>query len=300
MLFSRLKSFTRDYFTLTSRERRGALVLAGIIIIQILAMLWINFLQPPDPIPVEVYNAAADEFPTETKTHAFTSFPSRESEFKKETVKEFFPFDPNTITDESWMQLGLSGKQVSVIRNYLRKGGRFRKKEDLSKMYCISVEEYRTLEPYISIIKSIPNKDSTYHQQRSFKKQQMIVELNSTDTLLLQELPLVGAGRARMIYRYREKLGGFYSVEQLREVFTIDSSVYAALLPFVNVDATRIRKFSVNNDSINHPYISRKQATILSAYRKQHGNFKDISDLQKVSLPDDQFLLKIARYATFE
>jgi DNA uptake protein ComE-like DNA-binding protein len=172
-------------------------------------------------------------------------------------------------------------------------------------MYCISPGKYKMLEPYI-FVSEIKQSNDTLSARKSNpdsyrdKKHSVMVELNSADTLVLQQLPLVGAGRARMIFRYREKLGGFYSVEQLREVYTIDSSVYTALLPHVKVDATLLRKFNINRDSISHPYIPRKIGAILTAYRKQHGNFKDISDLQQVSLPDDQLPVKIAPYVTFE
>ncbi len=300
MFFSKLKSFTRDYFTLTSRERRGAMVLAFIIILQICALGWMHFIKSPEPPDIEIFNAETEAFLNETGTSATTPPTSRESAEKKIPERQLFPFDPNTISDNEWEKLGLTKKQIAVIRNYLRKGGRFRDKESFSKMYCISVEEYKTLEPYISIstIKQIP--DNEAKQNPYTKKQTVIVELNSADTLLLQELPLVGPGRARMIFRYREKMGGFYSVEQLREVFTIDSTVYNALLPHIRVDSRLIRKFNINSDSLSHPYIGKKLAGILLAYRKQHGNFKDISDLQKVSLPDDQLPDKIAPYVSFE
>ena len=298
MFFVKLKSFLRDYFTLTSRERKGALMLAFIIVIQVCALIWIHHLSPPEAPEISVYKMEIDAF-TE---HANDSTPLLQTSTNKNSeVREPFEFDPNIIDDKQWMDLGLSEKQIAVIRNYLRKGGRFRDKEGFSKMYCISAEEYKRLEPYILINetkKETGSKNDIFKLQHEHKI--TIIELNSADTLQLQELPLVGAGRARMIYRYREKLGGFYSVSQLREVFTIDSITFQAIEPHATVNSALIRKINMNSDSLSHPYISKKTVSVLIAYRKQHGNFKDISDLQRINLPGDQIWLKVAPYMAFE
>ena len=60
-------------------------------------------------------------------------------------------FDPNELPADEWKKLGLEDRQIKVIMNYLNKGGRFRVKQDLAKMYSISEQEYRILEPYIAI-----------------------------------------------------------------------------------------------------------------------------------------------------
>ncbi|MBK7971685.1 MAG: helix-hairpin-helix domain-containing protein [Bacteroidetes bacterium] len=65
--------------------------------------------------------------------------------------ERLFDFDPNTITDEEWQALGLSEKQIRIIRNYLNKGGRFRKKEDVASIYGIQPALYERLEPHIKI-----------------------------------------------------------------------------------------------------------------------------------------------------
>ncbi len=65
-----------------------------------------------------------------------------------------FPFNPNTITLDSLQLLGFSKKQALTIIHYREKGGRFRRKEDFSKMYTVSREKYLELEPYIIIPKT--------------------------------------------------------------------------------------------------------------------------------------------------
>jgi len=65
-----------------------------------------------------------------------------------------FPFNPNTLTLDSLQLLGFSKKQALTIIHYREKGGRFRRKEDFSKMYTVSQEKYLELEPYIIIPKT--------------------------------------------------------------------------------------------------------------------------------------------------
>ena len=199
------------------------------------------------------------------------------------------------------MDFGLSEKQVNVIRNYLNKGGRFRNKEGVSKMYCISPGLFQQLEPYIEIpadtsVNSAPAKNNRFSTQTEIG----LIELNSADTLELIQLPQVGAGRARMIYRYRERLGGFVKMEQLLEVFTIDSTVFAEMLPYCKLDVKNIRRINVNSDSLTHPYLSKQVIKALVAYRTQHGNFNDINSLRQVTFIDDQILSKLVPYLAFE
>jgi len=293
MFNKKLNSFLRDYFTLTSRERGGALTLASLIIIQMGVLLWMNF-RPLSQMPeVKKHALLIKEFEASKRAGN-----SSENLTKKTETKNLFPFDPNTITDDQWQQLGMSEKQTAVIRNYLRKGGRFRKKEDVAKMFVISESQYKELEPFIQI----ENSTATIHPGKEIKKEKkpVLIELNTADTLQLATLPLIGPGRARMIFKYREALGGFHQTEQLLEVFTIDSTVVEALRSHLIIDQEKIRKLSLNTDSIRHPYLTRKQAHVIVAFRKQHGNFRGLEDVNKVTVLNDETIRKLAPYLVFE
>jgi len=294
MFNKKLKSFLRDYFTLTSRERGGALTLASVIIIQIGILFWMKF-RDPAPFPeVEKHAVLLKKF--EYSKQQKEKF-NRESHASADI--KLFPFNPNTVTDQQWQQLGMSEKQTSVIRNYLNKGGRFRKKEDVAKMYVISENQFRKLEPYIQI-DDLP--ESTHHPAKEFKKERTIVpvEINTADTFQLATLPLIGPGRARMIFKYREALGGFYSEQQILEVFSLDSSVIETIRPHIIINQEKIRKLNLNTDSLKHPYLTRKQSMIISSFRKQHGNFKGLEDVRRVTVLNDETIRKLAPYLVFE
>ena len=72
---------------------------------------------------------------------------------RQQRKMESFPFDPNAVTLEELVRLGLSERQAQSILNYREKGGRFRSKEDFKKMYVVSDSLYERLEPFIDIPK---------------------------------------------------------------------------------------------------------------------------------------------------
>jgi DNA uptake protein ComE-like DNA-binding protein len=209
-------------------------------------------------------------------------------------------FNPNTITDAQWMAMGLSQKQVRIIRNYLHKGGSFESKETLSKIYGISSEMYLKLAPYISIPEELSDKKEHFKNKPKSKKVITPINLNNADTIQLAELPLVGPGRARMIYKYREALGGFYDLKQLLEVFTIDSVTLKEIAPFLFIDTLLIRKININSELAKHPYLSKQTSRIIQEYRKQHGAIRGIKELAIITQIDHEMYSKLVPYVAFE
>ncbi|MBX5437995.1 MAG: helix-hairpin-helix domain-containing protein [Thermoflavifilum sp.] len=227
---------------------------------------------------------------------------------------ELFYFDPNQATLEDWLRLGIPAHTAQVILHYREKGGRFRKKEDLLKIYGLRQADYQRLAPYIRIPdqaqKRLMRHDSTQvlqagsvFQHNQSKKQlpaQQKVELNSADTLLLMQLPGIGPAFARHIIRYRERLGGFYSVAQLTEVPSLPDSIVSRILPRVEVDTSLLRPLDLNKAQIGelatHPYVGYALARLIIAYREQHGPYRDIADLQKLVLVNEQIYRKLVHY----
>jgi competence protein ComEA len=296
MFFDKLKSFTRDYFTLTSRERKGALSLGVLIILQSGYIYYLNYFSDAGYAEFSKLKVSAIQL-EEIQNKAAEKKESLNNENVPLTISNQ-PFDPNLISEKEWLSYGLTVKQASIIKNYINKGGRFRKKGDLAKMYCISETLFNKLSPLIVFTEI--EKRAVYASPRRETKKVVMVNLNVADTIELEKLPLVSAGRARMIYKYRESLGGFHDIKQLMEVFTIDSTVFNALKPLLIVDSTLVRKINVNSDELRHPYISKTLAYAIKAYRRQHGNFKDIIELRKLALVDDQLYGKLAPYVVIE
>jgi competence protein ComEA len=237
---------------------------------------------------------------------------------------KLFYFDPNLVGLDEWMRMGLSQKQAAAILKYVEKGGRFRKAEDLKKMYTISPEKYQEISKYVTIkaaaVKSIkdenvlpsvilrpyPINNSNEVNSKVAKypvKPAVMVELNGADSAKLDDIRGIGPAFALRILTYRERLGGFVNKEQLLEVFGLDSLKYAEIKNQVRVDPVSVRKININTATVeqyrNHPYLRFKQINAIIQYRKQHGNYSNIADLAKVVVIPPETIAGLAPYLTF-
>ena len=219
---------------------------------------------------------------------------------------DYFEFDPNGLSNEQWLRLGLSQKQITVIYNYEAKGGRFYKKEDLKKIYSITTRQYEQLEPYIRIsdLRVAHRGDSVRAKYKVASKYDKVnevqIELNSVDSLRLESISGIGPVLASRIIRFRNRLGGFYSVKQLGEVYGIDSLKFERLKERFIIDDDLIQKIDLNKatfeDLKRHPYLSYKQMNAIIQFRRQHGFFKSIDDLKKIAILNEEIIRKIEAY----
>lgn len=206
-----------------------------------------------------------------------------------------FPFNPNTMTEEEGLRMGLTERQVSNILNYRAKGGKFYVKSDLGKLYTISEEEFAQLEPYIvlpEVQRNTSNKSTAkkkeeqkgWESKPAIKKTIPIVDLNTVDSTTLVELPQIGGYMALRILAFRDKLGGFVDKEQLRDVKGMDSTRFATIEPYINIGVAETRKIDVNRDDfktlVSHPYLSYEQVKRIFNQREKRGMIKDWAQLE--------------------
>lgn len=209
-----------------------------------------------------------------------------------------FPFNPNTMTEEEGLQMGLSDRQVHNIINYRNSGGHFYSKKDLGKLYSISESDFEQLEPFIVLpevsrdTRASREKAKTKETKndaetpKPVKKEIPIVDINSVDSATLVELPQIGSFTAGRIIEYREKLGGFIQLEQLHEVKGVDSARYATILPYLRLENVEIQQLDVNRSDfktlVNHPYLSYNQVKAIVNHREKKGMIKNWTQLQTV------------------
>ena len=151
-------------------------------------------------------------------------------------------------------------------------------------------------------VKNVPTQKNIFKKHTYTKSKLLKIEINSADTLAFQKLPQIGPFYAKKICKYRQLLGGFYSIKQLNEVYGIDSNRYALIESHVFVDTTLVVRRNINNldekELKKHPYISSNLARVINNYVLQHGNFKTIDDLYKIHLIDSHKFRKIVPYFT--
>ncbi|MBL7138646.1 MAG: helix-hairpin-helix domain-containing protein [Bacteroidales bacterium] len=131
-----------------------------------------------------------------------------------------------------------------------------------------------------------------------------IIELNRADTLDLQRLYGIGPAFARRITGYRAKLGGFISIDQLLEVYGMDSARYMGIRKHLTVDTSIIDRMNLNSISfkelIYHPYMPYELAKEIALYRKKHKGIKFPGELSGMKSMDSVTFLKLRPYISFE
>ena len=210
---------------------------------------------------------------------------------------------------EGWQKLGLRDKTISTIQNYLSKGGKFRKAEDLQRIYGLFPNEFERIAPYIKIEPAVEKnnqKEFTDRQPtenppvKTYTSRYTVVDINLADTTALIALPGIGSKLATRIIAFRDKLGGFYSVNQVGETFGLPDSTFQKIKQYLKLENGSVRKININTASVDelksHPYIRYSLANPIVAYRNQHGIFTKVEDIKKVMVVTEEVYSKIAPY----
>ena len=219
------------------------------------------------------------------------------------TAINFHPFDPNVLTEKEFVRLGLSAFISRRLVHFREKGGVFYKKEDLLKIYGIDSSWYARAKPWIAIASKVPEPKETFVVKKKVAEE--FVDINTADSLQLIKVFGIGPSLSKRIRTFRARLGGFVSLEQLREVYGLDSSVVKEMKKkFFIANNYQPNKINLNTsdlkDLLKHPYIRWNEGQAILTYRLQHGNYASISDLHGIQLLTPAWIEKITPYLTLE
>ncbi len=213
-------------------------------------------------------------------------------------------FDPNTIAKEELLSFGLPEKIVNRVIKFRNAGGKFRSPEDLKKIYGMKEEWVTQLLSWMEIIKpkKIDPETINFIKKKVPKKENPITDINQASFEDWQNLSGIGPYYADKIMGYREKLGGFASVDQILETNGLPDSVKQSILPALRL-SNIFRKIKINNaptkEMAMHPYLTWKEANAIFKYRKNHGSFESRTDLEKVLALKPDLIERIAPYLDF-
>lgn len=304
----RLINSIREQFELTHNEAKSALIFFVIILVNIL--LYYSYssstITKQSEILIKDYGESVLPEVVDKKSK-WVDYKSKK-DYKKNVEK--FNFDPNTATEDQLTRLGFPKYLSKTILNYRSKGGKFKFKEDLLKIYSMKPDLYSDVENLVLLPSKLDKKVTDFEEQRVFaepkttaftKKSISITkfDLNKADTSQLMQIKGIGRVFASRIIKYRDILGGFHSVDQVGETYGIDPMVLPELKK-VAILGTQVKKIKINElENFKHPYLKYNQVKVIVAYRKQHGNFKNASDLKEIKILDDVTILKIEPYLEF-
>jgi competence protein ComEA len=312
------------YFNFTKKYRRGTLLLLAIIVAFVILPFFYPFLFPPRVVNSTAFaeqikqlkiNDSSDnkkkqpKFADESETYPGEqpkkAFASNEDE-KPLTHTSLFVFDPNTLSEKGWQQLGLSAKAAASIRKYIDKGGKFRQPEDIKKIWALRPADIERLLPYVKIASNSPVTETpataiSYTAPAPKQYVKTIVDINTADTTAFIALPGIGGGYAKRIIAFREKLGGFYNISQVAETYGLPDSTFKKIQPQLSIAPNFVlKKINLNTATLDvlkaHPYIRYQMANAIVQYRHQHGNFTQLDQLKNINLITEDAYEKIKHY----
>lgn len=224
-----------------------------------------------------------------------------ESNVKTVSLRISKNFDPNIISVQEMIAFGMPRFLAERIEKYRSKGGKFKQKEDLAKIYDMDAALYQQLEPFIELPENVTV--TKFESKENIAKAKTIerFDINKADTTQLITLKGIASKRAQYIINYREKLGGFFDINQIKEVRGLDSVAVDEILKYSYVQSPVLKKIAINQtDDFKHLYLKPWVAKAIVAYRKEHGNFKEIEELKKVKLIDEKTYNNIKPYISLE
>jgi competence ComEA-like helix-hairpin-helix protein len=217
---------------------------------------------------------------------------------KKEIILK--EFDPNHANKDDLISLGFKAWQAENIIKYRNRGGIFKTPEDLEKIYGLDDELIETVKPFVRIdIENIPEVKESFNE-----KQNISILLNSADEIELQKINGIGPSYSKRIVEYRNKLGGYINIEQLKEVYGITPELYNQIKDYFIIETQSINKININTADfktlITHPYINQENTKTILNYREFSGTINSFDDLLKQKAITQEFYDKVSPYICTE
>ena len=303
-----MKKKREKIFLLTEEQWLGLLIL-GVIIAG--TMVGMKYLQPADEPTILVEDSIKTDFKDYQVKQDSLYKAKWKKTYKRDTIAiRMQMFDPNTVDSMTLLHLGFKPWQAKNMLKYRAKGGKYRKKEDLKKLYGMTDSMYLALTPYIyikdSIVVDSARIDSVHTDSLpkwNSTKKDTILNLRTADTTELKLIRGIGSYRAKMIVRYREQLGGYARVEQIMEARGMDKVIADSILPHFYIDSVVVNKIPINHIRPEvlqrHPYLNFEQAKAIYEYRRKHIRIKSAEELKKIKGLSPTDIEKILIYLDF-
>ncbi len=305
-----MKRIMKEYFTFSKKERIAVIILFCLIAAFLAAPY---FLEKEKQKPI--IDTALQEQLIKLQQNNTDSVSNNKVEIKNDSSSinkvDFFVFDPNTIDAEGWKKLGLNDRLIATILNYRNKGGKFRTAEDIRKIWGLKKEDADRLIPFVQIQSTTDNYNNytnnyNYSKNKSSSQKKITtpIDINIATAEELMQLPGMNHSLPFRIINYREKLGSFVNLQQIKTAYGMTDSIYQLINPYLKIDLNTIKKININTASEYelslNPNISRDIAKAIIIYRNQHGNYQKLEDLKKIVFINEEMFQKIVPYLTVD
>lgn len=237
-----IKSIWKDYFTFSKKERNAVFIL--LVVLGIIILLPLFF--PAKKLHIRIDEKLQQQLDSLQQSESqqnknyVDSIPSSDSTQQKNNPLTLFPFDPNTLNEQGFKQLGLSDKVIHTLLNYRNKGGYFKTPQDIKKIYGLSNADAERLIPFIKIASTNKNHDykndtkpAAEKTPPSNKDYYHAININTATAEEFKTLPGIGDVLANRIVKFRNSMGGFKSVDDVKRTYGLSDSTFNLIRPYL-------------------------------------------------------------------
>lgn len=272
----------KNWFGFSRRERRSTFILLIILLI----IIAFRYSVPERNIGIE---------------YVSTGFSGIESTAgiiagDKPATSQPFYFDPNTASYDTLIKLGLASKEANTLIKYRNKGGKFREPSDIKKVYGINEEQAEQLIPFVEVATDTSEKFKT----NFYQQQKTLLDINSCDSASLVRLPGIGPVLSARIIKYRHLLGGFASINQLKEVYGLPVETFDLIKGRVYADSLAVLRININSADYKElsrlPYFEKYEVTAILKYRELKGKVNSLVELIDNKIITKERAVKVGPY----
>lgn len=279
-----------SYLTYTKAQRNGLMALFALIAAMQVAILSLEFTPP------------ADDNQERERWMAWQPHFDSLARIKPKGFEQR-PFNPNFITDFKGYQWGMSVVEIDRLLAYRKTNRYVNSAAEFQKVTGVSDSLLGKMAPWFKFPEWVTRKKQ--YAQTSFQKpKRPLIDINQATADDLKAVYGIGDGLSRRILEYKEKLGGFVSMEQMADIWGLSPEVIAELQAHFHISAVpAVRKWAVNDASIKElsqfPYFRYAVAKSIVQHRSMHGRLSSIEDLFKISDFPVEKMKTIALYLEF-
>ncbi len=286
------------HYHYSKSTKRGIVIFTILLVLIFILPDLIQYFRPKPEVKLEQWSN--DEKEVTKHLNRQSGFNYQNNWKKKTYSRPSSKFNPNDYTLEQWMALGLSEKQSAIVLKFTSR--KVYSNEELKRIFVIPDELYALIKDSAVY----PERPKNFDKQTEFKLEQKLVhiDINRADLDEVLQAEEISFFDAKQIIRLRDELGGFYSIEQLSEVWQATPEKIAVWQKYIRIDPENIRKLNINTASTKelsyHPYISWNLANSLVKLRSQNGFYKELRDIKKSVLVTDELFEKLKFYLKVE
>ena len=284
-----------DYFKFSREQRASLFVLLSIIIILQMVYFYVDF------------SVSATNFPEKQKWLSLQSQIDSLKQKKFDYVPKIYPFNPNFITDYKGYKLGMSVLEIDRLFAFRKENKYVNSAKEFQAVTKVSDSLLKVMAPNFKFPDWVNNKKEFKNYSNSaFAKKGKIVMIDINQASKEDLIKIYGIGEALSIriLKLKESLGGFVSMEQMKEVWGLSPEVVENLNAHFKISVLpNLKKIDINNASIKElsqfPYFNYSISKKIITYRSMNGDIKNIEDLTKIiALSNDKAKI-IAIYLDF-